>query len=121
MPEKTVDAYLASLEDWQAAIGTRLREIITATAPHAEEAIKWAQPVYSHRGPFMYFKAFKKSVNVGFWRGVSLSDPDGLLEGSGVKMRHVPIRSVEEIDEETLQKFIRQAIQLNKEFGDPTR
>ena len=37
-----------------------------------------------------------KWINLGFFRGAALPDPDGLLEGAGAAMRHVKIRSVEE-------------------------
>ena len=83
MTEKTVDAYIASLEAWQAEIVSGVRQIVLKAAPEAKEAIKWAQPIYSSNGPFAYIKAFKNSVNFGFWRGVDLADPQGILEGSG--------------------------------------
>ena len=31
-------------------------------------------------------------VNLGFWWGAELEDPNGLLEGTGKKLRHVKIR-----------------------------
>ena len=40
---------------------------------------------------FAYVNAFKHHVNVGFFRGASLDDPQGLLEGSGKRMRHVKV------------------------------
>src|SRR5262245_11828754 len=39
--------------------------------------------------PFGYVNVFKKHVNVGFFHGVVLEDPAGLLEGTGKNMRHV--------------------------------
>ncbi|TEU21948.1 MAG: DUF1801 domain-containing protein, partial [Anaerolineales bacterium] len=66
-------------------------------------------------------KAFKNSVNFGFWRGVDIQDPKGLLQGSGEKMRHVKLTSVEDIDEEEFASFVRQAVQLNLTKGDPTK
>jgi hypothetical protein len=41
---------------------------------------------------FAYVNAFKAHVNVGFFRGATLVDPAGLLEGTGKFMRHVKIR-----------------------------
>ncbi len=41
---------------------------------------------------FAYVDTFKAHVNVGFFRGAELVDPQGLLEGSGKLMRHVKIR-----------------------------
>jgi hypothetical protein len=44
-----------------------------------------------------------------------------MLQGTGEKMRHVKLTSVEGIDEEALADFVRQAIVLNETRGDPTR
>ena len=41
---------------------------------------------------FGYVNAFSVHVNVGFFRGAELSDPSGLLEGTGKFMRHVKLR-----------------------------
>lgn len=121
MAEKTVDGYIAGLEGWQAEIVSEVRKIIRATAPEAEEAVKWAQPVYSSNGPFAYIKAFKNAVNFGFWRGVDLNDADGLLQGTGDKMRHVKLVSMEDIKPEIFSAFVQQAVSLNETKGDPTK
>ena len=99
MAEKTVDAYIAGLEGWKAEVASRVRQIVHEAAPDAVESIKWAQPVYETNGPFCYMKAFKNSVNFGFWRGVDLEDPVGLLQGTGEKMRHVKLAGVDDVDE----------------------
>ncbi|MBL8168064.1 MAG: DUF1801 domain-containing protein [Acidobacteria bacterium] len=41
---------------------------------------------------FGYVNAFKAHVNVGFFRGAEIADPEGLLEGTGKFMRHVKLR-----------------------------
>jgi hypothetical protein len=121
MADKTVDGYLAGLESWQAEIVSQVRGIILQAAPQARESIKWAQPVYESGGPFAYMKAFKKAVNFGFWRGIDLDDPKGILEGSGDKMRHVKLTSLEDIDAAQFADFVRQAVKLNQVKGDPTK
>ncbi len=121
MADKTVDGYIAGLESWQAEIVSQVRGIILQAAPQAKESIKWAQPVYESGGPFAYMKAFKKAVNFGFWRGIDLDDPKGILEGSGDKMRHVKLTSLEDIDAVQFADFVRQAVKLNQVKGDPTK
>jgi hypothetical protein len=121
MADKTVDGYLAGLESWQAEIVSQVRGIILQAAPQARESIKWAQPVYESGGPFAYMKAFKKAVNFGFWRGIDLDDPKGILEGSGDKMRHVKLTSLEDFDAAQFADFVRQAVELNQVKGDPTK
>ena len=42
--------------------------------------------------PFAYVDVFTSHMNVGFFHGAELSDPESLLEGSGRRMRHVKLR-----------------------------
>lgn len=121
MAEKTVDGYIAGLDGWKAGVASRVRQIVLEAAPDAVESIKWAQPVYETNGPFCYMKAFKNSLNLGFWRGVELEDPKGLLEGTGEKMRHVKLTGIDDVDKAALAGFVRQAVQLNLTKGDPTK
>ena len=58
---------------------------------------------------FGYVNAFRDHVNVGFFLGTSLSDPAGLLEGSGRFMRHIKVRAGVALDEAALQTLIRAA------------
>ena len=58
---------------------------------------------------FGYVDAFTSHVNVGFYRGSELDDPNGLLEGSGKLMRHVKLRPESPVDEEALAELIRSA------------
>jgi hypothetical protein len=58
---------------------------------------------------FGYVNAFTSHVNVGFFQGTELPDPNHLLEGTGKFMRHVKISSGEGVDEEALTKLIEAA------------
>jgi hypothetical protein len=58
---------------------------------------------------FAYVNAFTAHVNVGFFHGAELSDPQRLLEGSGRFMRHVKIKPGMEIDSNALRKLISTA------------
>ena len=119
--EKTVDGYIDGLGGERGAIVAALREVIRATAPEARETIKWAQPVYESGGPFAYIKAFGKSVNLGFWRGSEILDPSGLLVGDGDRMRHVRLTKLAEVRPDLVADWVRQAIELNRTKGDPTK
>src|SRR5262245_57798567 len=58
---------------------------------------------------FAYVNAFKAHVNVGFFRGAEIADPQGLLEGTGKFMRHVKLRAESDIDATALMKLIETA------------
>jgi hypothetical protein len=116
----TVDAYVASLTGWQKDAATRLRDVVRAAAPGATESIKWGQPVYEENGPVCYFKANTEHITFGFWRGTELDDLEWRLEGEGERMKHLTLRSADEVTEESLGGFVRQAVELNRRHGSPT-
>ncbi len=118
---KSVDDYIASLDDWRGEVVAAIRDVVLSAAPEARESIKWAQPVYEVDGPFAYVKAFPRSVNFGFWRGTDLDDPDGRLDGDGDRMRHVKIASLADVDALRFAAWTREAVALNREKGDPSK
>jgi hypothetical protein len=58
---------------------------------------------------FAYVDAFTAHVNVGFFRGAEIADPDGLLEGTGKFMRHVKLGPHRDIDTAALGRLIQAA------------
>ena len=50
-----------------------------------------------------------EDVNVGFFRGAEIADPDGLQEGTGKFMRHVKLRPESKVDARALMKLIETA------------
>lgn len=55
---------------------------------------------------FAYVNAFKDHVNVGFFLGAQIADPHRLLEGTGKFMRHVKLRSPDDVDVTALMTLI---------------
>jgi len=55
---------------------------------------------------FAYVDAFTSHVNVGFFQGAELPDPQGLLEGAGKFMRHVKLSPGEKVDVAALSVLI---------------
>ena len=58
---------------------------------------------------FGYVNAFTAHVNVGFFCGAEIADPNGLLEGTGRFMRHVKLRPEREVDAAALTQLIATA------------
>lgn len=118
---KTVEGYVAGLAGWQADAVSAVRALVKEAAPTAVESIKWGQPVYEAAGPFAYVRAFKTSVNFGFWRGADLPDPKGLLVGEGDRMKHIKLTAVEDIKPAPFKALVKAAVALNKKLGDPAK
>jgi len=58
---------------------------------------------------FGYVNAFKAHVNVGFFRGAEIADPEGLLEGTGKFMRHVKLKPGRDFNAAALMKLVETA------------
>ncbi len=119
--KKTVDEYVAALPVDKQPIVAELRKLIKTAVPEVTEAFKWGQPVYESNGPLAYIHAYTNQVNFGFWRGTQLADPDAMLTGDGDRMKHVKLKSVSDIKTEAFAQFLKEAVKLNKELGNPTK
>ena len=58
---------------------------------------------------FGYVITFRAHVDVGFFRGSTLPDPVGLLEGTGKLGRHVKLRPCTPLDASALEAVITEA------------
>jgi len=58
-PPSDIDTYLASVPDGPRAALQKLREVIAAAAPKAEETISYQIPTFRHMGSLVGFAAFK--------------------------------------------------------------
>jgi hypothetical protein len=58
---------------------------------------------------FAYVNAFTAHVNVGFFRGAEIADPERLLHGTGRFMRHVKLSPESDVDERALMELIKTA------------
>ena len=59
---------------------------------------------------------FTRWVSLAILRGAELDDPDGLLEGAGASLRHVRIKSVEDLASRrrAIQRMLVEAAELNQ-------
>ncbi|MCJ0872604.1 DUF1801 domain-containing protein [Streptomyces sp. AP-93] len=58
---------------------------------------------------FCWLAPYTKHVVFGFYYGTELPDPEGLLEGSGNPMRHVKIRTPEDLGNPALRRLVEAA------------
>ena len=59
---------------------------------------------------FCYIGIFKKHVNLGFYRGSELPDPNKLLLGTGKRLRHIKITSLQAIENPAIESLIKEAV-----------
>jgi len=73
----------------------------------------WGVPTFDFYGPFGILMAGKNHITFGFTRGTSLGDPAGLLEGTGKNLRHVKLKTAEQLRDANLRQLILDAAALN--------
>ena len=59
----------------------------------------------------------KTYVQLYFLRGTELSDPEGLLEGTGKKLRHVNLHDAAELKRPALRRLMKRAVAHGKKEG----
>lgn len=101
----------------------QLRALVKKALPKVKEGINpWHVPIFESNGPICYYMAGKNHITLGFIRGTSLPDPEGLLEGTGKNLRHVKIKSVDDLKQKGLRELLKSAAALNaKEPQDGMR
>ena len=98
---------------WKRDVGRQLDALIVRTVPDVHKAVKWNSPFYGVEGQgwFLNFHCFTKYVKVAFFRGASLRPlPPG--ESRSADTRYLDIHEADELDEELLASWVRQAAEL---------
>ncbi len=118
----TFDELMDSAVPDMRSIVSRLREIVVDVDPDTVEVVRLGDRAATYGvGPkkmsegYAYILPHKNWVNLGFYMGVALPDPAELLEGTGKKLRHVKVRSVEDADRPELRALIEQALAERKQ------
>lgn len=73
--------------------------------------MKWGQGCFADGDtPKIYLHAEHDHVQLGFYAGSTLDDPEGLLVGSGKYVRHVKVRDTADVDRAACLALIRQVV-----------
>jgi hypothetical protein len=108
--DPAIDVWMHEHSDELGAIARRWFEVMRSCGADVQELLHDGHPTACvGDAAFAYVNAFKVHVNVGFFRGTEIADPNGLLEGTGKFMRHVKLSPEREIDAAALTKLIETA------------
>lgn len=108
-----VDEFVEKLDSQKKKLVEKLRRIVKENLPQAEEKIKWGNPTYILNGQNLtWILIYKDHVDLGFFHGSKLKSP--FLEGTGKGLRHIKVRSEEDIEEEEFKKLLEETATLSK-------
>ncbi len=106
----TFDLYLADQSPTNQKLIRALRKLVKAKAAKLEESVKWGNGCWvKGKHPIAYVYSAPDHVQFGFFRGSSLDDPRGLLQGNGAYVRHVKVRKLGDIDATAFGALLRAA------------
>jgi hypothetical protein len=101
---------MAEEPDELAAIARRWFDVMRGCGDDVRELIHDGHPTACvGDAAFAYVDAFTAHVNVGFFNGADLADPDGVLEGGGKHMRHVKLTPGGKVKAAAVKKLVEAA------------
>ena len=113
----TFDDVIAGFGAEVQEIARRLRALIESVHPDAVEVPRPGERTAGYGvGPkkmsetYAYIGPYREYVNLGFYQGAAVPDPDDLLEGSGKMLRHVKVRSIEDAGDPALRRLLEAAL-----------
>lgn len=113
----TFDDLMALAGSDMQPIARRLRELILGVDPDSVEVVRLGDRAATYGvGPkkmsegYAYIMPQKNWVNLGFYQGAVLPDPEQLLEGTGARLRHVKIRSIADAGQTAVRDLLVAAL-----------
>jgi hypothetical protein len=120
MSEMSIDELLATYDPTVRAIALKAREVVLATLPDVIEMVDVPAKMLgygyeqTYKGSICGIALHKSHVNLMFSKGTELSDPDGLLEGTGKKARHVKLTAPEGVERAPVIDLLTAAAALTR-------
>ena len=112
----TFEDAVAKAGDDARELAHQLRKLVAEVMPNVVE-VPWPKMRMASYGVgpkkksehFCYISAQKDDVNLGFYYGAELPDPEELLQGTGKLLRHVKIREPKAIRSRALRRLLEVA------------
>ena len=107
------EAYLSAQPARNRALIRALRAFVAQEQPGLVEGVKWGNGCWLlDGGPIAYVYSDKDHVQFGFLRGSALTDPGRRLLGNGQYVRHVKLRTADDLDAPAFAAWLREAVRL---------
>lgn len=116
MGEGTFESAMARAPEPMQKIARALRRLLADVTPRIVE-VPWVRQGSAGYGVgprkmselFCYIAPASRHVNLGFFYGADLADPTRILTGAGKALRHVKVRSVDDVQSPELRRLVERA------------
>lgn len=94
----------------QALIETVMPDVVNVAWPK-QNIIGYGVGPKKMSEQFCYIAVLKDRINLGFYYGADLDDPENLLEGTGKALRHIKISEMEQLENPAVRDLVTAASQ----------
>ncbi len=118
--DPAVDTFLKGYPPPVREIAVKAREVILSVLPNATEKVYPGWKVIQYgagadmKSVFAAISPQRERVNLGLAHGADLPDPEGLLEGTGVGIRHVKLTSPQAASAPAVRTLVQGALTATK-------
>ncbi len=114
MTISTVDEFVqARVLPQHRGIVAAIRELMRECAPDAREVLTYGILGWKRKRVLAVISPTKQDITFAFSRGAEFEDEYGLLQGVGKVSKHVKIKALQEVDEDALRYYVKQALELD--------
>ena len=103
-----VSDYISKATQEQIMILEHIRQLIHESVKEVSETIKWGFPVFLQKKDFAYMRFSKHHITLGFYNIDKIQDPNNLLEGSGNTLKHIKIRTIQDLNFDLVSEWLKQ-------------
>ena len=120
-PAAQLDALIGEHPAELRTIEMRLRDLIFEIVPDAREYVDMGNKLLGYAsGTRMSDLLFaiivhKAHVNLQLADGAALPDPEGIVEGTGKRIRHVKCRSMEDVERPAVRRLLEEQVALRRD------
>lgn len=110
----TVDEFISAkvLPEFRDVVES-IRQQLHMLAPAAVESISYGIPAYKAKKIFAVISPTKKDITLSFTHGAEFEDRFGLLRGVGKISRHIKFKRAEDVKQEVLAYYVKQALEID--------
>jgi hypothetical protein len=112
---ESADNYFELITDAELLeLALAVRNLIKRTLPGVSECVKWDLPFYTYHGNLCYLNMRKGHLELGFYRGIHLSNSSGLLQGNGKLIRHIILHPRNDLPQAGIVETLLEASKVNE-------
>jgi hypothetical protein len=116
MSEAEFDELMGRFDPAVADLARRTRTLVFSLDPGVTEVVwphqgtvGWGVGPRKNSEHYSWLAVHRRHVSLGFFAGARLDDPAGLLEGTGASLRHVKLRSPEDLARPEVRDLLQAA------------